>query len=255
MSAADLAGRVAVVTGAARGLGRTTALALGRAGVKVVLVGRSTRERPNKALPGTLEEVAMELVALGADHLVVAADVSSEEDVARVLAETEARFGGCDLLVNNAAVSFLGDFLAVRPSKWRAAVGVNLFGPVMLLHAFLPGMLERGNGRVLNLSSIAALDDGVVQLPYSVSKLGLERLTTGLAGQLVGTGVAVNCIRIDEVVPTEAVTLAAPHLRDTARCTPEQFAEGAVAVLALPAERTGEVLAMDDLRAAGVLPG
>src|SRR5207245_10162814 len=128
-------------------------------------------------------------------------------DVAGLLPRTPDLFGPCDVLVNNAAVSFLGPFLEVPPSKWRAALAVNLLGPVMLAHGFLSGMVERGEGRIVNIGSAAAVSDVVLQLPYSVAKIGLERLTTGLAHQFGEQGVAVNCIRIDEVIPTEAVRL------------------------------------------------
>src|SRR5262245_47712670 len=142
----DLDGAVAVVTGAARGLGRALALELGRSGARVVLGGRSTAATPSKALPGTLDEVSAELDGLGVEALTVPADVADPAQVDRVVRLTLARFGRCDLLVNNAAVSFLGGFLEVRPSKWRAAIGVNLLGPVMLTHALLPGMLDRRHG-------------------------------------------------------------------------------------------------------------
>jgi NAD(P)-dependent dehydrogenase (short-subunit alcohol dehydrogenase family) len=251
---ADLAGQVAVVTGAARGLGREMALALGRSGARVVLVGRSTAAAPNRVLPGTLDEVEHELEAIGGHGLVVPADVSTPEGVERVATATQEHFGRCDLLVNNAAVSFIGPFLDVPVSKWRAAIGVNLLAPVMLAHALLPAMLDQGSGRILNIGSGAATSDGVLQLPYGVTKLALERLTTGLAHQLTGTGVGVNCIRVDEVVPTEAVSRAAPELAGGARSTPQDFAQAALWVLARPGWFTGLVLTMEQLRDLGALP-
>ena len=253
-STTDLRGRVAVVTGATRGLGRQTALALARAGSAVVVVGRSTAASPNRLLPGTLEDTERELRDAGADVLAIPADVSNEADIERIVGATLERFGRCNLCVNNAAVSFLGPFLDVPVSKWRAALGVNLLGPVMLTQAFLPSMLEQGDGRVLNLGSGAAFSDNVEQLPYSITKLSLERLTTGLAHQFTARGIGVNCIRIDEVVPTEAVTLHAPELQATARCTPQQFGEAAAWVLGRPSWFSGMVLTMDHLRDLGALP-
>jgi citronellol/citronellal dehydrogenase len=248
-----MTGKVAIVTGATRGLGRQTALALGRAGCRVVVVGRSTAESPNRLLPGTLDETQQELRTAGAEVLAVAADVSNEADVGRIAAATTERFGRCDILVNNAAVSFLGPFLEVSAKRWRTAIEVNLMGPVMLSQAVLPGMLERGDGRILNIGSGAAHSDGTLQLPYSVTKLSLERITTGLAHQLTGQGVAVNCIRIDEVIPTEAVELHAKELAVGARSNAEQFAEAVVWVLARPAWYTGMVLTMEQLRDIGAL--
>ncbi|MET0578647.1 MAG: SDR family oxidoreductase [Ilumatobacteraceae bacterium] len=250
----DLAGRVAIVTGATRGLGRQIALALGRAGCKVVVVGRSTADAPNRHLPGTLEETEAALIALGTDVEAIRADVADDVDVERIVAVTTARFGRCDLLVNNAAVSFLGPFLDVSVKRWRTAIAVNLLGPVVLSQAVLPGMIERGGGRILNLGSGAAQSDGTLQLPYSVTKLSLERLTTGVAHQLAGTGVAVNCIRIDEVIPTEAVELHAAELAAGARSNPAQFAQAVTWVLSRPSWYTGLVLTLDQLRDIGALP-
>ena len=246
-------GRVAVVTGATRGLGRATSLELARQGARVVLVGRSTAEHPNRALPGTLEEVEKQVRDLGAECVAVAADVSRDEDVARIVAEAES-LGPVDLLVNNAAVSFLGGFLEVPLSKWRAAMAVDLLGPVALCQAVLPGMIQRGRGSIVSLSSSAALSDDVLQLPYSVAKVGLERLTIGLHHQYGEQGVAVSCIRIDEVIPTEAVLLHAPNLAASARTTPDDFARAiAWALQRTPDQIGGHVLGLEELRKLGAL--
>ena len=255
MDHASLTGRVAVITGATRGLGRAMADRLADSGAAVVLVGRSTDVTPNRVLPGTLEEVEAVLRSRGATVVSIPADISKDDDVAHVVEVVEQRFGGCDLLVNNAAVSFLGPFADVGVSKWRSALAVNLLAPVMLCQALLPGMIERGHGRVLNIGSGAAHSDGVLQLPYSVSKLGLERLTIGLAHQLATESVAVNCIRVDEVVPTEAVTLHTPELGVGAPCSPEQFAAAAAWVLSRPSWFSGQVLTMGQLRDLGAFSG
>src|SRR5687767_673505 len=119
--------RVAVVTGASRGIGRATALALARRGVTVVLVGRSTDERPNRAgLPGTLESVLLEVEAEGGNGLVLPADLSQLDEAQRIVAETLDQLGHCDVLVNNAALSFLGTFLEVPARRWNAVMAVNL---------------------------------------------------------------------------------------------------------------------------------
>ena len=218
-----------------------------------MLVGRSTANRPNRALPGTLEEVEKQVRDLGAECVAIPADVGREEDVARVAAEAES-LGPIDFLVNNAAVSFLGGFLEVPLSKWRAAMAVDLLGPVALCQAVLPRMLERCRGSVVSLSSSAALSDDVLQLPYSVAKLGLERLTIGLHRQFGDRGVAVSCVRIDEVIPTEAVLLHAPDLAASAKSTADGFA-GAIAwaLQRTPEQIGGRVLGLDDLRSAGAL--
>ena len=109
-------GAVCVITGATRGIGKSAAVSFARRGAHLVLVGRSTEHSPNRGgLPGTLESVAGELQALGAGVTTVAANLSQPDDVQRVADATTKQFGRCDVLVNNAAVSFLGMFLDVAP--------------------------------------------------------------------------------------------------------------------------------------------
>src|SRR5438105_2370297 len=149
--------RVCVVTGAARGIGKAVAVAFAKRGARLVLVGRSTHASPNRGgLPGTLESVAAEAGGLGAEVVIVAADLSKPDEVDSVVNAPNERFGRCDVLVNNAAVSFLGNFLDVPVRRWHAVLSVNLLAAVSLIHSFLPGMLERGDGRILNVSSGAA---------------------------------------------------------------------------------------------------
>lgn len=257
----SIAGKAVVVTGSTRGIGRAMALAFGRRGAAVVISGRSTDESPNRAgLPGTLQSVEAELRALGTEVLSVAADLSRPEDVERLVTTTLERFGRCDVLVNNAALSFLGPFLDVPARRWRPVVAVNLLAAVDLIHAFLPGMVERGDGRVVNFSSGSAdtrvAEPGVLQLPYSATKAAIEALSFGLADQLAGTGVSVNCVRPS--VATEAVTFHAPHLLDDPSgrwAHPEAYGEAMVWLVEQPADYTGNLLTNDDLKSLRALPG
>jgi NAD(P)-dependent dehydrogenase (short-subunit alcohol dehydrogenase family) len=259
---AELAGRVCVITGATRGIGKAVAVSFARRGAHLVLAGRSTEESPNRGgLPGTLESVAAELRALDAHVTTVAADLSRPDDVQRVADATAERHGRCDVLVNNAAVSFLGTFLEVAPRRWQPVLAVNLLAPVSLIHAFLPGMIERGDGRIVNVSSGAAdtrRPGGVQQLPYSASKAGLDALSYGLANQLAGTGVAVNILAPS--VFTEAVSFSVtdPELLSDMRArmtSPEAYGEAVAWVAEQPPEFTGHYLANQDLIDLGVLVG
>lgn len=256
----ELTGRVVVLTGATRGIGRAAALAFARAGARLVITGRSTDAAPHRSgLPGTVESVASEISAAGAEVAAVAADLASPEDVARVIQTTHDRFGGCDVLVNNAAVSFVGRFLDVPARRWRPVLDVNLLAPVALTHAFLPGMLERGDGRIVNVSSGAAdtrRENRVPQLPYAASKAALDSFTFGLAHQLAGSGVAVNALTPEVMTESVEFSVTDPDVLAELRrrmVAPDAYAAAMVWLAAQPAGFTGQHLDNDALVALGAL--
>jgi NAD(P)-dependent dehydrogenase (short-subunit alcohol dehydrogenase family) len=207
----DLTGTVAVVTGSTRGIGRQTALALGQAGASVVLVGRASDASPNPVMAGTLESVAAELAALGIDVCGVQADLTDPEATARVVDETLAWRGRCDVLVNNAAYTSNGPILEVPAKRWSKGFSAQVVAPLQLAQGLVGGMLERGSGRVVNVSSgsSTALSPGLAL--YSVTKQAMERLTDYLLLELGGRGVSFNALRIDRVVTTETWL----YIRDT----------------------------------------
>ncbi|MEP6463008.1 MAG: SDR family NAD(P)-dependent oxidoreductase [Frankiaceae bacterium] len=180
---AVLQGRVAVVTGGGRGIGRAIATALAEGGAHVAVAARS----------GT--EVAE--VAEAIDGLAVTADISRPADVARMLAAVRSRFGPVDILINNAGVVWpLGRSWQVDPQAWESAVSINLFGAVRCIQEVLPDMLGRRYGRILNLSSGAASGAGVPSASaYSASKAALDMVTANVAAELAGTGVTINGLR------------------------------------------------------------
>ena len=152
----DLDGKVIVVTGATRGIGKAAALELARQGAELVIVGRSTLERPDAYQPGTLEEVVEELQALGTDALGVQADLLDPEQVANVIERTLEWRGRCDVLINNSAYTSNGPILEVAPRKWQNGFQMQVTTPLQLIQGFAPGMFERGSGRVLNIGTRAA---------------------------------------------------------------------------------------------------
>jgi NAD(P)-dependent dehydrogenase (short-subunit alcohol dehydrogenase family) len=256
----ELDGKVVVVTGATRGIGKASAVSFAKAGARLVIVGRSTVDSPSRAgLPGTLESVAGELGALGAEVVGVAADLSKQDDLQLVIDRTDEAFGGCDVLVNNAAVSFLGPFIDLPARRWRPVLDVNLLAPVTLIQAFLPGMLERRSGRIINVTSGAAdtrQANAVPQLPYAASKAGLDAMSFGLAHQLADTGVAVNLLAPE--VLTEAVTYSVQDSEVLATLRqrmvrPEPYGAAVAWLARQPASFTGRYLTNDDLIALGAL--
>lgn len=199
----DLADAVAVVTGATRGIGREVAWALGRAGAHVVVVGRTGDAAPNPHLPGTVQSVVGELAAAGIDALAVQADLSDEEATGAIAEQTLEWFGRCDVVVNNAAFTSNGPIMEIPWRRWARAFRVQVVAPLQLCQALVPGMLERGRGRVVNVSSGAsqAFTPGLAL--YSVSKAAMERFTDYLDLELSGRGVSFNTLRVDRLVRTE----------------------------------------------------
>jgi NAD(P)-dependent dehydrogenase (short-subunit alcohol dehydrogenase family) len=182
----DVAGKVAVVTGGASGIGRATALALAHAGADVV-VADINDER--------LSEAQAEIVALGQRALAVHCDVSVDADLERLARITQAELGRVDLLMNNAGVVVRGALEAIDLDDWRWCFGINVFGVVRGLRAFLPSMLARGSGYIVNTASMA----GLVALtgegaPYVASKFAVVGLTEALALYCRPRGIGVSLL-------------------------------------------------------------
>lgn len=182
-------GRVALVTGAGRGIGRALALALAEEGAGLGLLARSRAE---------LDEVAEAVRGRGCKAVVLRADLGDPEQMAGAAERALAELGGVDILVNNAAmVSPLGPTSAVDPGEWANAVMVNVVGAFRLTRALLPTMLDRGWGRVVNVSSgVVANPAGMIGMnAYVTSKAALEAHTASLAAELAGSGITVNTFR------------------------------------------------------------
>jgi NAD(P)-dependent dehydrogenase (short-subunit alcohol dehydrogenase family) len=183
------AGRVALVTGASRGIGRATAVQLATAGATVALVSRSQDD---------LGDIADQIGAAGGTAAVYAADIADPTQALAAATAVKAAFGPVDILVNNAGVvAPLGPTAGIRIDEWMHAIAVNLTAVFQLSGIVIPAMTERGWGRVVNVSSgIAAHPAGMVGgNAYATTKAALEAHTVNLAAELVGTGVTVNAYR------------------------------------------------------------
>lgn len=178
--------RSALVTGAGRNIGRAAALTLAGDGFNVAINGSSNR--------AACEAVAEEVRALGVEALVAMGDVGKPEDCVRIAAEAIARFGGVDVLVNNAALRPAKPFLETSEEEWRRVIAVDLDGAVWLTRACVPGMLERGWGRIVNFTGMNAMHGYAGHSPVSVSKHGVWGLTKALAKEFGAKGITVNAI-------------------------------------------------------------
>ncbi|MBB5689466.1 SDR family oxidoreductase [Roseomonas alkaliterrae] len=184
--AGTLAGKVALVTGAGKNIGRAIALTLARDGAKVVVNGRSDTE--------ALEAVAAEIRAGGGEALVQRADVSEETAVAAMAAEVAARLGGVDILVCNAGLRRQTPFLEMSFAEWREILSVALDGAFLLARAFAPQMAARGGGAIVALSGISTHLGTPNRAHVSASKSGLEGLIRALAVELAPLGIRANCV-------------------------------------------------------------
>jgi 3-oxoacyl-[acyl-carrier protein] reductase len=195
----NLEGRVALVTGAGRGIGRAIALTLAEAGADVAV---NYRERIEPA-----EATAAEIRKLGRRAEVVQADVSRAADVARLVEATESRLGPIDVLINNAGISEPCSIEELSEELFDRTMTVNLKSVFLCTQAVLPGMRARGFGRIVNISSGAARGAGAVGVHYNASKAGMEGLTRGYAARVVQDGVTVNAVA-PSLIATEMIK---PH--------------------------------------------
>ena len=185
MSAKNLSGKTAVITGASRGLGRAMALALGAAGARLALVSRQREP---------LLAVAGEARTLGAEVEVFVADVTDEAQVRRLEGEVIQRFGPVQILINNAGVNIRKPVTEFTLDEWRTVLDTNLTGVFLLCRSFVPHLKGQGYGRILNLTSIMSHIALPGRAAYAASKTGLLGFTKALALELAPDNITVNGI-------------------------------------------------------------
>lgn len=243
----DLHGKVALVTGASRGVGAATAVALAQAGCAVACAARATAENPLR-LPGTIDETVARIEAFGGEALAVPTNLVLEEDIVRMVARTVDHFGRVDLLVNNAAITFVGD-LTIPLKRYELVMDVNVRAPLIAIREVAPHMRAAGGGSIVNVSSAASLIPIPGMMAYGMSKIALEHLTVCAAAQLHPHGIAVNTFRIDVPVASEGFLANAPDLDHSDWEPTEVAAEGICWMLRQPPSYTGRNESMARLAA------
>jgi citronellol/citronellal dehydrogenase len=205
-----LQGKVAIVTGASRGIGKAIAELFAKEGAKVACSARTMREGDHP-LEGSLESTVAEIKRAGGDATAVKCDVSSEQDCEHLVAQTRGIYGPCDVLVNNAALTYFIPVKDYPANRWIRSFAVNVHGPFMLSRLVLQDMIPRRSGAIVNISSGAAIGPG--RGPYSTvvyrggtcygaAKAALERFTQGLAEEVYEYGISVTCLSPSQVVAT-----------------------------------------------------
>lgn len=244
------AGRVALVTGASRGIGAAAAVRLAAEGADVAVVAR-TADR-HDVLPGSLAETAERIRGFGRRAAVVVADLTDPEARATVVDAVEAELGPVDVLVNNAAVNIHAPTLGFPARRVRLTLEANVVAPLELAQRVAPGMAERGEGWIVNVSSAsAARQDGApfdvtesskLLGVYAASKAAQNRITDALAIELDGTGVRVNAVQPRAAVLSEgAAALTGNRLRPDQLESMEAMVEGLVALCDCGPDHTGHV--------------
>ena len=181
----DLSGKVALVTGASRGLGQYFARALARAGADIAITSRDKK---------ALAAIAGELEALGRKVYPAELDVREYESIQRATAEVEGCFGKIDILVNNAGCNIRKPALDVNWDDWNTILDTNLRGAFFVAQAVARGMIQRGYGRIINIGSVTSVAGFAGLAPYGASRGGIKQLTMSLADDWGRHGVTVNCL-------------------------------------------------------------
>jgi 3-oxoacyl-[acyl-carrier protein] reductase len=185
IAASSMTNRIALVTGASRGIGQACALTLARAGAKVVVAARAFDK---------LEQVAAEIKEAGGEAFPVAIDMESHASIKDAFARVAKEFGRIDILVNNAGVTRDGLALRMKPEDWELVLRTNLSGAFFAIQQVLSGMMRERWGRIINISSVVGEAGNAGQANYVASKAGLIGLTKSLAQEIASRNITVNAV-------------------------------------------------------------
>jgi citronellol/citronellal dehydrogenase len=252
----NLDGRVAIVTGASRGIGAEIARRFGAAGAAVAVAARTTTAGTSP-LAGTIGETAAQIRAAGGTAVAIAADLSTAADRERLVSEASEQLGTPDILVSNAAVSYFVRVEDFSPRRYALMFAIQVEAPFHLARLVLPGMRAKRRGWILNISSAAARHPVLPPGPragrgatvYGMCKAALERFSTGLAAELYEDNIAVNALSPNKVVPTPGTIFhGLTSYDDPSAEPPAVMAEAALMLCsAEPKSLTGRIAYSQDL--------
>lgn len=242
-----LDGKVAVITGASRGIGKAIADVFAAEGAKVVCAARTLHEGEHP-LEGSLQTTVDGIKQAGGEATAVACNVSDEEECKRLLETTKQLYGPVDVLVNNAALTYFIPIVDFPPNRWLRSLAVNFNGPFYLSHYALPDMIARHSGAIVNISSGAAIGPGRGPYTegargggtlYGAEKAALERFTQGLAQEVWANGISVTCVSPSQVVPTPGTVFhhLVTGMDDPRGESPELMAKAALLLATEPIDK------------------
>jgi citronellol/citronellal dehydrogenase len=252
---ASLAGRTMLMSGGSRGIGLAIALRAARDGANVALLAKTAE--PDPRLPGTIHTAAEEIESAGGKALPIVGDVRNDDDIRSAVTATVERFGGIDIVVNNASAIAIQGIVDLPAKRYDLMLDINARGTFLLSQTAVEHLTRSDNAHVLTLSPPLSLDRRWLahHAPYTLSKFGMTMLTLGLAEELRERGVAANCLWPRTIIATAAVQNLLGGEAAMARSRrPEIVADAAHAILTRPAaQATGECFIDDEvLREAGV---
>jgi len=240
--------KVAIVTGASRGIGRVVALSLAAEGAKVVVAAKTAEPHPK--LPGTIHSVAEEIVAAGGLALPLQVNLREEEQIEHMVTRTVEEYGGVDILINNAGARWWHPVTETPAKRFDLVMDVNVRAAFLASRAVLPHMKERGGGHIINMSPPVDLEALPGKVGYMISKYGMTMAAMGLAKEVKRDNIAVNSlwpVTLIESLATIAHGLGEPSMWRKA----DILADAVLAMVARePSSRTGQALLDEQVLAA-----
>jgi citronellol/citronellal dehydrogenase len=225
----DLHGRVAIVTGASRGIGKALALRLASGGAAVTVAAKS--EQSTERLPGSIYETAETIIAQGGHSLAVASDVRDEAAIRNMIDRTIAEFGRLDILVNNAGAIWTKPILETPPKRFDLLIGVNVRAAYIASYYALPHMVRQRWGHILNMCPHLSTDPSPGKVAYMISKLSMARLAIGLAEEHRSDNIAANTLWPRTIIESQASINWGMGERSQWR-TPEILCDASLAIFA-----------------------
>jgi citronellol/citronellal dehydrogenase len=239
----DLTGRVAVVTGSSRGIGKALALRLAREGADVVVAAKS--ETSSEKLPGTIYTTADEIRALGRRALAIPTDVRSDDAVRAMMERTIAEFGRVDILINNAGALWWQKVVDTPPKRFDLMMGVNVRAAYLASYYALPHMVKQRWGHILNMCPSITTTANPGRVCYMITKMGMARLAIGIAAEHASDGIASNALWPRTIIESQASINWGLSTRDQWR-TPEILCDASMAIFAQEPPRYSGNQALDE---------